>query len=170
MVGRWHSEHRAAPEKCCVHVELSAKSEAFGSVPPAKVFVIGALDFRVHAVLKRARHEGSLLPHPRCRSRRAQRHCHCALVGLQGRGCGRIGTIRQLVQRLPSRKVFANDVRDAAREQVESMGAQFIAVDAQGIAGWAPSSARTQGLLAMMCAVSRRGSRRVRHRGGPGLV
>ena len=32
-------------------------------------------------------------------------------------------------------KVLANDVRDAAREQVESMGAQFIAVDAQGIAG-----------------------------------
>ena len=26
-------------------------------------------------------------------------------------------------------------MRDAAREQVESMGAQFIAVDAQGIAG-----------------------------------
>jgi len=32
--------------------------------------------------------------------------------------------------------VLANDVRDAAREQVESMGAQFIAVDAQGIAGF----------------------------------
>lgn len=32
-------------------------------------------------------------------------------------------------------KVFANDVRDAAREQVESMGAEFIPVDAIGIAG-----------------------------------
>lgn len=32
-------------------------------------------------------------------------------------------------------QVLANDVRDAAREQVESMGAQFVAVDAQGIAG-----------------------------------
>jgi len=32
-------------------------------------------------------------------------------------------------------KVYANDVRDAAREQVESMGAEFIPVDAQGIAG-----------------------------------
>jgi NAD/NADP transhydrogenase alpha subunit len=35
--------------------------------------------------------------------------------------------------------VLANDVRDAAREQVESMGAQFIAVDAQGIAGFPDS-------------------------------
>ena len=35
----------------------------------------------------------------------------------------------------PVDEVLANDVRDAAREQVESMGAQFIAVDAQGIAG-----------------------------------
>ena len=34
-----------------------------------------------------------------------------------------------------SLQVLANDVRDAAREQVESMGAQFVAVDAQGIAG-----------------------------------
>lgn len=32
-------------------------------------------------------------------------------------------------------KVYANDVRDAAREQVESMGAEFIPVDAAGIAG-----------------------------------
>eukprot|EP00933_Yihiella_yeosuensis_P058642 TRINITY_DN5926_c0_g1_i2.p1 TRINITY_DN5926_c0_g1~~TRINITY_DN5926_c0_g1_i2.p1 ORF type:complete len:1014 (+),score=237.82 TRINITY_DN5926_c0_g1_i2:425-3043(+) len=32
-------------------------------------------------------------------------------------------------------KVFANDVRDAAREQVQSMGAEFIPVDAEGISG-----------------------------------
>merc|ERR1719188_558207 len=32
-------------------------------------------------------------------------------------------------------KVFANDVREAAREQVESLGAEFIPVDVQGIAG-----------------------------------
>ena len=35
-------------------------------------------------------------------------------------------------------EVLANDVRDAAREQVESMGAEFIAVAAQGIAGSPP--------------------------------
>lgn len=32
-------------------------------------------------------------------------------------------------------QVFANDVRDAAREQVESLGAEFVPVDAHGIAG-----------------------------------
>jgi len=32
-------------------------------------------------------------------------------------------------------KVFANDVRDAVREQVQSLGAEFIPVDAEGIAG-----------------------------------
>eukprot|EP00439_Symbiodinium_sp_Y106_P082080 s392_g21.t1 len=67
-----------------------AGSTAFGSVPPAKVFVIGA-----------------------------------GVAGLSA-----IATAHSL-----GCKVFANDVRDAAREQVESMGAQFIAVDAQGIAG-----------------------------------
>jgi len=67
-----------------------AGSTAFGSVPPAKVFVIGA-----------------------------------GVAGLSA-----IATAHSL-----GCKVLANDVRDAAREQVESMGAQFIAVDAQGIAG-----------------------------------
>eukprot|EP00931_Biecheleriopsis_adriatica_P117063 TRINITY_DN92616_c0_g1_i1.p1 TRINITY_DN92616_c0_g1~~TRINITY_DN92616_c0_g1_i1.p1 ORF type:complete len:1276 (+),score=300.00 TRINITY_DN92616_c0_g1_i1:43-3828(+) len=67
-----------------------AGSTAFGSVPPAKVFVIGA-----------------------------------GVAGLSA-----IATAHSL-----GCKVYANDVRDAAREQVESMGAQFIAVDAQGIAG-----------------------------------
>merc|ERR1719172_304359 len=32
-------------------------------------------------------------------------------------------------------KVFANDVREAAREQVESMGAEFVPVEAEGISG-----------------------------------
>jgi len=32
-------------------------------------------------------------------------------------------------------KVYANDVREAAREQVESMGAEFVPVDAPGVAG-----------------------------------
>eukprot|EP00440_Ansanella_granifera_P051488 gb/GFBE01055821.1/.p1 GENE.gb/GFBE01055821.1/~~gb/GFBE01055821.1/.p1 ORF type:complete len:1274 (+),score=357.35 gb/GFBE01055821.1/:1-3822(+) len=67
-----------------------AGSTAFGSVPPAKVFVIGA-----------------------------------GVAGLSA-----IATAHSL-----GCKVYANDVRDAAREQVESMGAEFIAVDAQGIAG-----------------------------------
>jgi len=67
-----------------------AGSTAFGSVPPAKVFVIGA-----------------------------------GVAGLSA-----IATAHAL-----GCKVLANDVRDAAREQVESMGAQFVAVDAQGIAG-----------------------------------
>lgn len=67
-----------------------AGSTAFGSVPPAKVFVIGA-----------------------------------GVAGLSA-----IATAHSL-----GCKVLANDVRDAAREQVESMGAQFVAVDAQGIAG-----------------------------------
>lgn len=67
-----------------------AGSTAFGSVPPAKVFVIGA-----------------------------------GVAGLSA-----IATAHAL-----GCKVYANDVRDAAREQVESMGATFIPVDAQGIAG-----------------------------------
>merc|ERR550525_1488745 len=32
-------------------------------------------------------------------------------------------------------KVYANDVREAAREQVESMGAEFVPVDAEGVQG-----------------------------------
>jgi len=32
-------------------------------------------------------------------------------------------------------KVYANDVRDAAREQVQSMGAEFIPINATGVAG-----------------------------------
>merc|ERR1719510_2666552 len=32
-------------------------------------------------------------------------------------------------------KVYANDVRDAAREQVESMGAEFIPINASGVSG-----------------------------------
>jgi len=62
-----------------------AGSTAFGSVPPAKVLVIGA-----------------------------------GVAGLSA-----IATAHSL-----GCKVYANDVRDAAREQVESMGAEFIAVDA----------------------------------------
>ncbi|CAE7946263.1 pntB [Symbiodinium sp. KB8] len=74
-----------------------AGSTAFGSVPPAKVFVIGAF--------------------------------------AEGAGAGVAGLSAIATAHSLGCKVFANDVRDAAREQVESMGAQFIAVDAQGIAG-----------------------------------
>merc|ERR1719222_993918 len=63
---------------------------ASGSVPPAKVFVIGA-----------------------------------GIAGLSA-----IATARAL-----GAKVLANDVRGAAREQVEGMGAEFIPVDAAGVAG-----------------------------------
>eukprot|EP00438_Fugacium_kawagutii_P004404 Skav208532 [mRNA] locus=scaffold3037:131753:160941:+ [translate_table: standard] len=83
-----------------------AGSTAFGSVPPAKVFVIGALAGR------------------------------WGLGGAGVAGLSAIATAHSLGCKAP---VLANDVRDAAREQVESMGAQFIAVDAQGIAGGAPA-------------------------------
>merc|ERR1719324_1812950 len=63
---------------------------ASGTVPPARVFVIGA-----------------------------------GVAGLSA-----IATAHAL-----GAKVYANDVRDAAREQVESMGAEFVPVDAQGITG-----------------------------------
>merc|ERR1719356_1587319 len=63
---------------------------ASGTVPPARVFVIGA-----------------------------------GVAGLSA-----IATAHAL-----GAKVYANDVRDAAREQVESMGAEFIPVDAEGIRG-----------------------------------
>lgn len=67
-----------------------AGSTAFGSVPPARVFVIGA-----------------------------------GVAGLSA-----IATAHAL-----GCQVLANDVRGAAREQVESMGARFVAVDAEGLAG-----------------------------------
>jgi len=63
---------------------------ASGTVPPAKVFIIGA-----------------------------------GVAGLSA-----IATAHAL-----GAKVLANDVRDAAREQVESMGAEFVAINAKGIAG-----------------------------------
>jgi len=63
---------------------------ASGSVPPARVFVIGA-----------------------------------GVAGLSA-----IATAHAL-----GAKVFANDVRNAASEQVESMGAEFVPVDAVGISG-----------------------------------
>jgi NAD(P) transhydrogenase len=63
---------------------------ASGTVPPARVFVIGA-----------------------------------GVAGLSA-----IATAHAL-----GAKVYANDVRDAAREQVESMGAEFVPVDADGIQG-----------------------------------
>merc|ERR1719446_1611821 len=63
---------------------------ATGTVPPAKVFIIGA-----------------------------------GIAGLSA-----IATAHAL-----GAKVYANDVRDAAREQVESMGAEFVAVEAEGISG-----------------------------------
>jgi NAD(P) transhydrogenase len=63
---------------------------ASGTVPPARVFVIGA-----------------------------------GVAGLSA-----IATAHAL-----GAKVYANDVREAAREQVESMGAEFVPVDADGIAG-----------------------------------
>lgn len=63
---------------------------ASGTVPPARIFVIGA-----------------------------------GVAGLSA-----IATARSL-----GAEVLANDVRDAVREQVESMGATFVPVDAQGIQG-----------------------------------
>merc|ERR1719331_2708808 len=63
---------------------------ASGTVPPARVFVIGA-----------------------------------GIAGLSA-----IATAHSL-----GAKVFANDVRDAAREQIESMGAEFVSIDAIGIQG-----------------------------------
>merc|ERR1719310_2719464 len=63
---------------------------ASGTVPPARVFVIGA-----------------------------------GVAGLSA-----IATAHAL-----GAKVYANDVRDAAREQVESMGAEFVPVAAEGITG-----------------------------------
>merc|ERR1719502_2229664 len=63
---------------------------ASGTVPPAKVFIIGA-----------------------------------GIAGLSA-----IATAHAM-----GAKVLANDVRDAAREQVQGMGAEFISIDAVGIAG-----------------------------------
>jgi len=63
---------------------------AGGTVPPARVFVIGA-----------------------------------GVAGLSA-----IATAHAL-----GAKVYANDVRHAAREQVESMGAEFVPVEGEGIAG-----------------------------------
>jgi len=63
---------------------------ASGSVPPAKVFIIGA-----------------------------------GIAGLSA-----IATASSM-----GAKVLANDVRDAAREQVQAMGAEFVAIDAEAIAG-----------------------------------
>merc|ERR1719352_1855840 len=63
---------------------------ASGTVPPAKVFIIGA-----------------------------------GIAGLSA-----IATAHAM-----GAKVFANDVRDAAREQVQGMGAEFVAIDAATIAG-----------------------------------
>jgi NAD(P) transhydrogenase alpha subunit len=63
---------------------------ASGTVPPARVFVIGA-----------------------------------GIAGLSA-----IATAHAM-----GAKVLANDVRDAAREQVQGMGAEFVAIDAQAIAG-----------------------------------
>jgi len=63
---------------------------ASGTVPPAKVFIIGA-----------------------------------GIAGLSA-----IATAHAM-----GAKVYANDVRDAAREQVQGMGAEFISIDAATIAG-----------------------------------
>lgn len=67
-----------------------SSSTACGTIPPARIFVIGA-----------------------------------GVAGLSA-----IATAHSL-----GAKVFANDVRDATAEQVRSLGAEFIPVDAQGISG-----------------------------------
>mmetsp|Transcript_55285 Transcript_55285/g.103884 ORF Transcript_55285/g.103884 Transcript_55285/m.103884 type:complete len:1383 (-) Transcript_55285:63-4211(-) len=52
------------------------------------------------------------------------------IIGAGVAGLSAIATAHSL-----GAKVFANDVRDAAREQVESMGAEFVSIGMQGIAG-----------------------------------
>jgi len=52
------------------------------------------------------------------------------IIGVGVAGLSAIATAHAL-----GAKVYANDVREAAREQVESMGAEFVPVGAAGIAG-----------------------------------